>query len=950
MAKINKSLRVVAILLLFVVGTFVLLGPVGPSAESAVHQRAVRASVYGQGDEAPDSDGFSGGVVEATSVNLADVEFVPVESMYERWLRGEVDIDEMEFRVSPAERLELQKAAENIGFPEDGIIIDDALVNAPEQGAVTVQATFASLDVSDCCGGGTSVPPDSDMAAGVNHIIAVENSSFEIYDKTGTVVVAATLFDNLFSDIAECSGTFDPTVMFDSETDHFVMAVETGAYFCLAVTQTDDPTAGWYLYAFDARYYGDEFFDYPHIGIGDHAIFMGANMFGGSVPNGFEGRIYVMDKNAAYAGFAMLWRSYSTGYDGSTPQPLNLTGFKQGTVPQPFNTHYFISDYYDGSTAWLWAWPDALGTGTPSVVQTYSLMAGGFPVASAQKGSSDKISANDWRFRGFEYRNGYGWTTDTISMTPDSTVVDVLRFISIDLSGAPYTLTTQQALAFNSTNMLFPDLAVDHCGNVIVGFEASDANIYPKVMYSGWNSAGAGSVVFDTTGTIKLGETSYTSFDTPPFRWGDYSGMAIDPDGKTFWYMGEYAKNISGYSANYGNYIAKMTYNCDTSNVSVADVDVEIGGVHSGDYFIPSGNRVYPRYGINGGPVKVTSANNTNIFTSQRVIYKDSFTETLPFPANQMTTEYWYTSLDDYGMTTYLVIGNPDPSQTALVDVYIGGTKMNSTPYSIAPNERIYPRYGINGGPVKVVSTNGVNIFTSQRVIYKDSFTETLPFPANQMTTEYWYTSLDDYGMTTYLVIGNPDPSQTALVDVYIGGTKMNSTPYSIAPSERIYPRYGINDGPVKVVSTNGVNIFTSQRVIYKDSFTETLPFPANQMTTEYWYTSLDDYGMTTYLVIGNPDPSQTALVDVYIGDTKMNSTPYSIAPSERIYPRYGINGGPVKVVSTNGVNIFTSQRVIYKDSFTETLPFPSNQMTTEYWYTSLDDYGMTTYLVIGNP
>ncbi len=198
-------------------------------------------------------------------------------------------------------------------------------------------------------------------------------------------------------------------------------------------------------------------------------------------------------------------------------------------------------------------------------------------------------------------------------------------------------------------------------------------------------------------------------------------------------------------------------------------------------------------------------------------------------------------------------------STAAAVDVYIGGVRQGEAwDYGVASGGRIYPRYGTNGGPVKVVGSNG-NIFTSQRVIYKDSFTETLPFPANQMTTEYWYTSLDDYGMTTYLVIGNPDTTDTAYVDVYIGDTKMNSTPYSIGPSGRIYPRYGINDGPVKVVSVTGTGtptplpVFTSQRVIYKDSFTETLPFPANQMTTEYWYTSLDDYGMTTYLVIGNP-------------------------------------------------------------------------------------------------
>ena len=397
-----------------------------------------------------------------------------------------------------------------------------------------------------------------------------------------------------------------------------------------------------------------------------------------------------------------------------------------------------------------------------------------------------------------------------------------------------------------------------------------------------------------------------------------------------------------------------------------AYVDTYIAGALKGSYGLESGKRTYPRYGINGGPVLVTSTNGIPIFTSQRVIYKNSFTETLGIPNTQLDTEYWFTSLDDFGMTTYLVIGNPDDTDTAYVDVYIAGAKMNASPYAIGPEGRVYPRYGINGGPVKVVSVTGsgtptpLPIITSQRVIYKDSFTETLPFPAKQFTTEYWYTSLDDSGMTTYLVIGNPDDTDTAYVDVYIAGAKMNASPYAIGPGGRVYPRYGINGGPVKVVSVTGsgtptpLDIFTSQRVIYKDSFTEALGIPNAQLETTYWFTSLDDLSMTTYMVIGNPDDTDTAYVDVYIAGVKMNASPYAIGPEGRVYPRYGINGGPVKVVSVTGsgtptpLNIFTSQRVIYKDSFTETLGIPNTQLDTSFWYTSLDDFGMNTYLVIG--
>ncbi|HMD79951.1 MAG TPA: hypothetical protein VKE92_01510, partial [Anaerolineales bacterium] len=261
----------------------------------------------------------------------------------------------------------------------------------------------------------------------------------------------------------------------------------------------------------------------------------------------------------------------------------------------------------------------------------------------------------------------------------------------------------------------------------------------------------------------------------------------------------------------------------------------------------------FDRYKINNGPVKVSSTNALPIFTSQRAIFESSFNSIVGYPANQLTTDYWFTSYDDVGMTTFLVIGNPSTSQTAQVDVYIGGVKRNTTPYSIAPGQRIFPRFGINGGPVFVDGLNGVNIFTSQRARFGNSFNEIMGYPANRLTTDYWFTSYDDVGMITYLVIGNPSPSQTAQVDVYMGGVKRNNTALSIAPGQRVFLRYGINSGPVRVVSTNGVNVFASERSKYLNSFNEILGMAGNQLTTDYWFTSYDDVGMTTFLVIATP-------------------------------------------------------------------------------------------------
>ena len=545
----TKITRVVGALVLLSVGVWSIVGVAAPAAETVTHERAVYSAGHTAHEPgSPSGDTFM--VELGGTVQLEPGFGEPSHWMYEKWLSGELDLDEMESRVGPAEKAALQEAAMNMA-PGEGKVQQDA----PDQNAVTLSSSFDALDATLASG----TPPDSDMAAGPSHLIAVENSYFIIYNKAGTALAGAD-FDTFLS-VFSASGTFDPTVLYDSEEDRFVMGIEDGANFFLMVTQTGDPTGVWNLYSFDARYYGDEFFDYPHIGIGDHAIFMGSNMFGGSVPGGFEGRMYAMDKNAAYAGSSLTVTTASGGYDGSTPQPLNLTGYQQGTVP-PFNTHYFITDYYDGSTAWLWAWPNALGGGTPRVVRSYNLNSymgwtAGYPVDVEQLSGSD-IQGNDWRFRSFEFRNGYAWTTDTVSYNMGSGTVNIVRWTQIDLMNAGYPIVNGQGFGNASSHYIFPDIAVSHCNDVLLGFEASDSSIYPGVRYTGrMHTDPAGTL--EGSVLLKAGEAVYTSFDSVPYRWGDYSGAAIDPDGETFWFMGEYAKNIVNFST-YGNYIGEFTY------------------------------------------------------------------------------------------------------------------------------------------------------------------------------------------------------------------------------------------------------------------------------------------------------------------------------------------------------------------------------------------------------
>jgi len=199
-------------------------------------------------------------------------------------------------------------------------------------------------------------------------------------------------------------------------------------------------------------------------------------------------------------------------------------------------------------------------------------------------------------------------------------------------------------------------------------------------------------------------------------------------------------------------------------------------------------------------------------------------------------------------------------------------------------------------------------------------------------------------------MIGNPDPVNSAHVEVYLGTSNTPLATYDIPHGQSILPRYHTANGPLRVKTTNGVNIFTSERTAYLSSFNELLGMPANQLTTDYWFPYYDDLYMTTYLMIGNPDPTNSAHVEVYISDMTTPLATYDIPHGQSVLPRFHTTGGPVWVKTTNGVNIFTSERTAYLSSFNELLGMPANQLTTDYWFPYYDDLYMTTYLMIGNP
>ncbi len=569
--RILLSIGILAVLILS--GGWLMGRSATPTAETRdVQQARIQAMAPGgtNGDDlaavaAPREETIAHQPVRPDVVSMRDIPegVLDVANQYDRWKRGEIELDN-EGIIPLAERRARQEESLKLS-PSDSVQQAAIGPMAPATGT-----SFASLDYTECCGGGGNVPPDPELAVGPNHIIAVVNVAFEIYNKSGTTLKPPTTFASFFG--SSClAGVFDPNVLYDASADRYILAIDqrgTSANrqsnYCVAVSATGDPLGTWYKYQFDTNLANSRtWMDYPHAGVGRDAIFMGGNMFtwGGSFS---QARIWAFNKADMYAGIAAraVERGLSTTYD--TPQPLDFHGT---TIPT--GAHYFVvNTNYNGDTYSIISWNNPFGTNTSAVVGTFNLetftgVTSGIPVASVQSGTGGTLDAGDFRPLDLEYGgvdgsgNPLGWTSMTIGCNPGGGTVNCVRWAQIRLNTA--TIVQAGVYASNGEYRSYPDLAVNGCGEVAVGYTKSNSSSFPSVFVAGRTLATPANQL-DAEALVKAGEITYTSFETSsPRRWGDYTGMTVAPDG-TFWYLGEYSKNTGTTSGRWGTWIASFTY------------------------------------------------------------------------------------------------------------------------------------------------------------------------------------------------------------------------------------------------------------------------------------------------------------------------------------------------------------------------------------------------------
>jgi hypothetical protein len=255
-------------------------------------------------------------------------------------------------------------------------------------------------------------------------------------------------------------------------------------------------------------------------------------------------RAFAFEKDAMYSGNSAASLNIDIGDPYFSIIPADLKGYDTGNWPaDPNEPHYFMeAEFINGDEIRVFGFEDPWGTPSFNLLGAVSVSSYGLPVDQPQAGTGSNILGFDNRLTNVALLNGRLWTTHTIHCNPGGGPVNCIRWYEIDLTnGSTPTLTQEGTFSSISDFRSFPGLAVNVCGDALFGYTKTNLNIFPGVFVAGREQN-------DPPGQLKSetelhpGEIYYTSTEGQPFFWGFYTGMTIDPNGKTFWYLGEYSR------------------------------------------------------------------------------------------------------------------------------------------------------------------------------------------------------------------------------------------------------------------------------------------------------------------------------------------------------------------------------------------------------------------------
>ncbi len=439
-------------------------------------------------------------------------------------------------------------------------------IATPSAPAPAPSISFEGLDFANW---GAGHPPDTNGDAGPQYYVQAINTSVGIYNKSDGSREAAFTFNSLmsqgnFGNLCDTNNFGDPIVLYDTFEDRWIITdfaftldgsgnVVAPTFQCFAVSKSGDPVAGgWNFYFIQIN---NALGDYPKFGIWTDGLYMSGNVFSAGANSTFQNsRVWAFNKALMYAGNSSVQVvSFDAPAGDFTILPSNAR-LQTGTPPHG-SPNYFVStwEFLNALTVYKFHvdWNSiSLSTfsGPDIPIAATSWPNATPPNAPSLGGNSLDVLAIRAMVQN-QYTNFGGseslWTSHTVRRQNTSGFA-APRWYQVNVTGGIVAANLPQAATWDpdGANIFYrftPSVAVDHAGDMAMGYSVSSSTSKPAIRYAG-RLAGDPLNTFSQTEQLMIQGTGTQSGSCGGTctRWGDYSAMTLDPDGCTFWYTAMY--------------------------------------------------------------------------------------------------------------------------------------------------------------------------------------------------------------------------------------------------------------------------------------------------------------------------------------------------------------------------------------------------------------------------
>jgi hypothetical protein len=308
-----------------------------------------------------------------------------------------------------------------------------------------------------------------------------------------------------------------------------------GYHECVAISKTDDASGQYYVYDFLLSM--TKFEDYPKFGHWPDAYYMTTNQFDTTSTVGavFEGAgMFAFERAKMLSGLPDSAAGGSPNYFIEVDDPTNNNPLG-GYALNIFQVHVDWTNLLS-TTFGLAGQPNA---SLPVSVFARPQCTDGKGTCVPQKSTGQQVDAIGDRIM---FRLAYRNFGDREALVLNHTVVVTptfgIRWYELRSPGLAPAIYQSGTYAPDSLYRWMGSIAMDHKGDIALGFSTSSATAFPSIAY-------AGRLVTDTLGMLTQGEAVlYAGGGSQTFplgRWGDYTDLTVDPrDDCTFWYTNEY--------------------------------------------------------------------------------------------------------------------------------------------------------------------------------------------------------------------------------------------------------------------------------------------------------------------------------------------------------------------------------------------------------------------------